>query len=303
MLDITTLMPRHPANGRPRHRAQRQGTWPSRGARSGPAVTRQVSAVTGSVFRTLGTAFRTLGTAFQALGSARMAVARPEHRRLIRGVIFTPWFAVGVGIVIAASLTLAAPRAALTFPSTKSGHCAQIGCTVTHSRLAGPSPAIKREVKLHLSKRHGDLLAGLMPASGIARVVQVQYGLLPRFNDRFVAVIVIIGHKPLGKWSLRFVLPGAHIGSLMWADWAPIGPNGVLVEGAPSPWPRSAANEARIVIFGSGAPSWPRACVFDGRTCVFRGLSRTRAEHTRGLSLGPRPGRRPGQARRRLAAA
>ena len=238
------------------------------------------------------------GSVFHAVDTARRAAIRPDHWRLIRGVLFTPWFAVGVGIVIAASLTLATPRAALTFPSTKSGQCVQVGCTTTRSRPAGPSPAIKREVKLHLSKRHGDVLAGLVPVHRIVHGVKVQYGLLPRYHDRFVAVIAIIGRKSLGKWSLKFDLPGAHIDSIMWADWAPAGSDGVLVEGAPSPWPRSAANQARIVIFGSGAPSWPRDCVFDGQTCIFRGLSRNRAEHPGGISPGDLLGRRAGQDQR-----
>jgi len=103
--------------------------------------------------------------------------------------------------------------------------------------------------------------------------IRVSYELLPRGHDRFMAVIVLAGRRPLGTWRLRFVLPGARIRSVMWARWQPEGPHGVDVTGSPLPWPRSGANEARIVLFGTGSPAWPHGCVLDDAWCKFRALA------------------------------
>lgn len=176
--------------------------------------------------------------------------------------MLTPWFAVSVGIVIAASLTLATPHAALSFPPRQAGGCAEVGCG---SRQPGGLPAINREIRLHVSERHY--------VSARLSGIQVDYELLPRRHNGFIAVIRIVSRQPLGRWSLSFGLPGAHITSIMWAKWALQSSGGVLVQGSPLPWPRSSADETRIVVFGTGLPGWPTDCVIDDVGCAFMPLT------------------------------
>jgi hypothetical protein len=94
-----------------------------------------------------------------------------------------------------------------------------------------------------------------------------------------MAVIVIIGRRPLKHWTLEFALPGAQITSIWWAPWRRDGANGVIVSGSPLPWARSGANEARIVIAGLGTPSAPTGCVFDHVSCTFRALTGETPKH------------------------
>jgi hypothetical protein len=196
-----------------------------------------------------------------------MTSSRPEYGRIVRGAMLTPWFAVSVGIVIATSLTVATPHAALTFPPSQSGRCVDAGCASASPPASGPRPAIKHEVRLPATQPRA--------ASVRARPVGVklEYELLPRQYGYFMAVIVIVGREALGRWSLKFALPGAKIESIMWAGWKREGTDSVLVSGSPLPWPRSGANEARIVVFGEGTPVGPASCFFDGGGCRFIALS------------------------------
>src|ERR1700684_3829205 len=51
--------------------------------------------------------------------SVRQVVADPRYRKVVPGAFLSPWFAVSLGIVVAASMTLAEPHAALSFPSDR----------------------------------------------------------------------------------------------------------------------------------------------------------------------------------------
>lgn len=208
---------------------------------------------------------------------------RPEYRRIVRGAMLTPWFAVSVGIVVATALSLAAPHPALTFPPTKSGHCAQAECSAPSPLAKGRAPAIKKDVPLPAAQLPGRQ----QTTANVRAAVKVEYQLLPRHDDHFIAVILIIGRKSLGKWNMRFTLPGAQIDSILWARWALQGSDRLMVSGSPLPWPRSGANEARIVVFGSGTPGWPGGCAFDGDACTFRKLTSDVVRHA-GMAL---PGR------------
>ncbi len=213
-------MPRHRPVGRPRHRAKRQGLWPARSVRWDAATHRAATALAPPV------------ELISASGQARAKGPRmrPDFGRMVRGAMLTPWFAFSAGIVIAASLTLATPHPALTFPPGQSGRCIQVGCASPPRAPSGQAPAIKHVVRL--SPPHGR--------------VRVEYQLLHRNHDRFVAVILIVGHRSLGNWRLRFVMPGVMIDDI----------------------------EARIIVFGTGRLARPRGCQFDNRRCAFRALPR-----------------------------
>jgi len=226
-------MPRHRLQGRPSFRAQRQESWPRRGARSGAAA----------------------------------LAARPEYLRMLRNVMFTPWFAVSVGIAVAASLTLATPRAALTFPPSAGGRCAEPGCQAGQAggRSGQPQPNARRALKLHLAEKR---YIRALPSP-----IKVDYQFLPRPHGQFMVVIVLVSRKTLGRWNLRLVLPGAYVTSVMWARWEHDGSAGLVIEGSPLPWPRSGTNVARIVILGTGTPGQPSGCVIDDARCTFRALA------------------------------
>ena len=190
---------------------------------------------------------------------------RPLIGRWIRSAMFTPWFAVSAGIVIAASLTLATPHPALTFPPSKTARCIKVGCASSSPAPSGPAPAIKHEVRLP-------------PPQGHAKV---EYKLLRSNHDHFVAVILIVSRRSLSNWRLRFVMPGATINDIWGAtDWRPDRHGGVIVDGSPSPWLKSGDNEARIIVFGTGGtagartPAWPTGCAFGNQRCTFRALPR-----------------------------
>lgn len=186
---------------------------------------------------------------------------------MVRGAMLTPWFAFSAGIVIAASLTLARPHPALTFPPSKSGRCILVGCASPSTAPSGPAPAIKHEVRL--PQPHGR--------------VTVEYRLLHRNHDHFVAVILIVGHRSLSNWRLRFAIRGATIDDIWGATtWQPDGHGGVIVGGSPSPWQKSGDNQARIIVFGTGTLARPTGCEFGNRRCTFRALARGAGHERRG---------------------
>jgi len=194
--------------------------------------------------------------------------SRSEYGRIVRGAMLTPWFAVSVGIVIATSLTVATPHPALTFPPSQSGRCVDAGCASASPPPSAPKPAIKHVVRLPAIQQT-PVSVSVRPAS-----VKLEYELLPMPYGKFMAVIVIVSRNSLGKWSLKFTLPGAEIKSIIWADsWQRDSSDGVVISGSPLPWPRSGANEARIVVFGMGVPVGPASCFFDGGSCRFIALT------------------------------
>jgi len=250
-LDITALMSRHRAPSRSRHSAQQRGMPPGCCARFHAPLARVAS-----------------GVFLVAAARVRRVAAHSEYRRAVRGAFLAPWFAVSLGIVIAASLSLAAPRAALSFPPAK-GHCRTAGCSgpqhKTGRATSGPTAAVNRQPTSREPKSRGD-------ASG--RSVVVRYRLMMQRRGKFMAMIQISGRRPLGNWRLRFSLPDARIRSIMWGQWAAGGAGSVTVYGSPSPWPRSSPGRVRIVVSGVGAPQWPRRCAYDRVRCVFRRLGR-----------------------------
>jgi hypothetical protein len=59
--------------------------------------------------------------------------------------MLTPWFAVSVGLVVATSLTLAAPHPALSFPAPRTGSCVLANCGVLSPQPSGRHPAATHE--------------------------------------------------------------------------------------------------------------------------------------------------------------
>ncbi|HET7013834.1 MAG TPA: hypothetical protein VFI65_07985 [Streptosporangiaceae bacterium] len=193
-----------------------------------------------------------------ALARGRRAVAHPEYWRVVRGAFLAPWFAVSLGIVVAASLSLATPRAALSFPPTDGGSNAPH--KPARNTSSGPTAAVNRQAPVH---------GPVDPEAWSGRQVLVRYRLMTQRRGQFMAMIAISSRRPLGNWRLRFLLPGASVKSIMWGQWAKDVSGAVVVYGVPAPWPRSAPSQARIVISGTGAPQWPKRCAYNGTHCAF----------------------------------
>ena len=262
-------MPRHRKQGRPGRRAQRQGTWPSRGVLAPAAAIPEAASPATVTSRKGGRPRSRRGT-----GSGRGT----------GGLIGTPWSAVGAGLVIVASLVLASPRAVLTFPPGKGGICGATGCgTAGHAAAHGPLSASRWDVKLRPvraepARRHPSRPAAHRPPVPAPGPVQLEYALLPRYGSHFEAVILIKSSTALGAWTLRFALPGAQIKLIIAARWTPDGPDGGVASGSAWSSPHSSQNHVRIVILGIGTPRWPSGCVFDRVRCVFRGPTTSAAQ-------------------------
>ena len=73
-------------------------------------------------------------------------------------LLLTPWFAVGVGLVIAAAAGAATPRAELTFaPGPTTSRCHLIHCAAVRAKAA------RDEVGAHGGPCQGALVARVMP--------------------------------------------------------------------------------------------------------------------------------------------
>lgn len=204
--------------------------------------------------------------------TAAEVIADPRYRKVVSGAFLSPWFAVSLGIVVAASMTLAEPRAALSFPAGRGGSCGSASCTVPRQDQAGrvpadPSPAAAGESRLpaQAKPRSGPGQRGSTLDSGVS----VRYDLLSDRRGQFMAMLVISSSETLGKWTLEFDLPNATIKAVMWGRWVYERPGVIAIEGSPSPWARSAPDQARIVIAGAGEPRWPRDCLFKAERCTF----------------------------------
>ncbi len=262
-------MSRHRVHVKPRHGTQR------RGAQVGCGV---------SFYAAAGPFARRVIVVF------RWIAEHGEYRRVIRGAFLAPWFAVSLGVVIAAALTAAEPLTALSFPPNQGSQCARSGCANPK-----PDPAKGSVRSSSSSGRSGSSRfpavsqTGARPTPGQVHRhlpgLRISYAVVHKHRDQFTAIFLITASRPLEKWTLQFTLIGTRIGGIMWGKWAFERPDMIVIDGSPSPWPRSAPDQARIVVFGTGTPQWPTHCVYDGARCSFGALGRS-------LSAPHRPGRR-----------
>ena len=208
----------------------------------------------------------------------------------------TPWFAMAVGLVVSASLSLFVPRASLSFPRATPQVCATSQCVRRHS-LTAPSPgaALKHDSKLPSSRPSTSAHATPVPVPTRAPVVTLHYGLLPQTSwspgsgSGFQAFIVVTATSKLTDWKLRFRLPSGYVDQIYGAaTWRQVDGDEVVVRWQPMPLARSDLDQARLVVVGSGSPGWPTDCVFDGLVCTFKPL--TKYEFG-GASPAPQPSR------------
>ncbi len=187
-----------------------------------------------------------------------------------RGMLVSPWFAAGAGLVIASALWLHAPHALLTFPAT--APCTVDDCTSppahgsgslatnTGSPIEQGQPSASEPVKQSGTPHHA---AAPLPI--------LLFDVLSRSNDKFTAVITIVGNKPLGSWRLGFSIPGAIIVEISGIAWDPSGPSGGTAESSPDDGPTQNGNPslATFLLVATGSPNTPVDCVYNGTSCSF----------------------------------
>jgi hypothetical protein len=186
---------------------------------------------------------------------------RAGPSRRMRGLLVTPWFAAGAGFVIAAALSLNAPRTILTFrpnnaPSqSKCGNCQSPESVPTSKpgvQIRSVDPAV-----IGGSGRSG-------PAVGI------QLGSEP--NGVFSVTFTLPPSQVGNGWKLQFALPGRDITQVVGAHWQldAAGDGGVAAmpaqSGYVSPTSRAAVS---FLVWASGSPVDPVHCVLNGQRCHF----------------------------------
>ena len=243
------------------------------------------------------------GPASTALAAAPLAASTASRRRLrrdirrpprgprtvrsdllrdtARGLLVTPWFAAGVGIVIAAGMAIYAPHAEFTFPSAIGvEHCAQPDCLAGaggKASLAASGRQPLRGPRSSTAHNGRDAHSDRSAASGLKFTIAVVW----QGNGMFDATISVTGKGSLKSWRLAFRMPGDQI-KVIGAAWSPYasGDGGVAgaYPGSPSGGPGgpggyggSGSHQVGITFFvlGTGKPVMPTDCRFDGAACRF----------------------------------
>ncbi|HEY2287584.1 MAG TPA: hypothetical protein VGH88_17730 [Streptosporangiaceae bacterium] len=199
-----------------------------------------------------------------AAAAAAPGARRPASARWRRGLLVTPWFAAGAGFVIAAALSLNAPRTFLTYrpnDAPNASRCA--GCGSPES-----APTSRPGVQI----RSAD--PAVISGAGAARGPAVPIALGPERNGVFTVTFTLPASQATRNWKLRFMLPGRSItqilGARLQADAADDG--GVAIRlglGGGYVSPANPAAQA-FQVSVSGSPLTPVGCVLNGQACHFR---------------------------------
>jgi len=209
-------------------------------------------------------------------------------RTAARGLLVTPWFAAASGFVIAASLWIYVPHAHLQFPSgsaIQSQHCnkdcAQASSGKDSGRLATsgkgqltqPRKSAKRAGASHRVVGNSPAVSGLT----------FSYSALPSQHGRFTIRISVVGQHAIKDWRLAFVLPGDRIRQVLGARWHRTRPDSGTVSGGSQPeqpngngqgdgsqsGPAGQQYGFTFLVSGSGQPTRPMNCVYNGQRCTF----------------------------------
>lgn len=187
-----------------------------------------------------------------------------EQRRLLaaaaRGVLVSPWLAVGAGVVLAAGAASYAPHARLQFGSAiRVTMCRQSGCR-SSPRAGTPAaePAGVSGTRASPPQAPQAPQAPPPPPAGPT----VSYDML--WHDRlgFGMLITVRRAAPAAPWQLKFAIPGADHLSVTGASWQPDGPAGGTAAGR---------HGTQFVVRGTGRPAPPARCEYNGTHCRFVG--------------------------------
>jgi hypothetical protein len=214
-----------------------------------------------------------------------------NHPRVARGLLMTPWFAASAGFVVAASLWIYSPHPQLTFPAIAIGKVPQVPSHVDEQGVG--SLAIKsgeRATQQHKPAAPAKTSTS-DPASTAASGLTFGYVVVRAAPGHFELMVTITGKHPIKDWQLAFVLPGAHIQSVLGAHWEANGSDGFIFSplagdlsqqhggpgdyGADHGYDGGKPGQFRVSfqVVASGAPVRPADCSFEGASCTFRELS------------------------------
>jgi len=209
-------------------------------------------------------------------------------RAAARGLLVTPWFAAASGVVIAASLWIYAPHAHIEFPSgsaIQSSHCNK-GCASTSGRKDTGQLAASGKGSLPDSRKSGTRSRPTHPVVRINRAalkgLTFSYYVLPSERG-FKLMISVVGQQAIKDWQLHFVLPGDRIRQVWDARWHRTSPDSGTVSGGSQTGQRNGNGPGdgdqpgadhhqygfTFVVSGSGQPTGPTDCLYDGQSCVF----------------------------------
>ena len=192
--------------------------------------------------------------------SGKRGAASP---RRMRGVLVTPWFAAGAGFVIAAALSLNAPRTFLTY---RGGGGSTSRCESCQSPESVPTSRPGVQVKSVNPAQVG----GTSPAPAL--VVTIRLG--PEHNGVFSVTFILPADQVRNGWKLHFALPGRSISQVIGAKFRPdlAYDAGVAVEPAAQNGYVSPAAPAAMafLVYAAGPSVAPSGCVLNGQACQFR---------------------------------
>jgi hypothetical protein len=189
-------------------------------------------------------------------------------------------------MVVVALAALQAPSPVLSFAQPDQQHCRHRGCT---SQGSGSLTSRRHQVEIKQPSRHGpgskatatapgatsapaDPTTAAAPGGAHAhRTVTVRFRVFQTGQSGFTAFLTLHSRWKIGRWSLRFRLPGAHIDRVIGASWQRSASSGGVAVGRPWPWPDADDTMVRITVLGTGRPGIPAGCVFDRAACTFTG--------------------------------
>ena len=187
----------------------------------------------------------------------------PASSRRMRGLLVTPWFAAGAGFVIAAALSLNAPRTFLTYRPNDRPNTAKCATCVAPESVPTSKPGVQ------IRSVNPAVIGGLGAAAG--PVVPIHLG--PEQNGVFSVTITLPAGQARTGWRLRFELPGRSVMAVLGAQWWPDATDdgGMAVRPAAGGYvsPTDPAGVS-FKVSVSGAPVAPVGCVLNGKPCRFR---------------------------------
>ena len=270
MLDINPLMPRHRKAFPARHRTQRQADEPDRRVPVDTAVAAAEKALE-SVSRPGGSPPDNTPT------------GRPGGRgHIVPGLLVTPWFAAGAGVVIAAGLFLSAPHAVLSFAPAPDyvtacpQQCAPAPAGPTAGSLTNAKPGVQIATPKPALRRAPP--APPRPSS-VTASAKITFRLQWQQGGAFGALITVQADHDIAGWTMAFAIPGARISHVFGASWQPSAsgnggtaadPAGPAGQSGQGPQWQPSADSARFLIIANGPPARPADCLFDGVSCHFR---------------------------------
>lgn len=210
-------------------------------------------------------------------------------RGAARGLLVTPWFAAASGFVIAASLWIYSPHAALLqFPNnaTQLQHCHSDGCSPAGSSKGSGSLAAAGKNRLKQPRKSGANPAGGTGLRGRTAVsgLTFSYFALPSPDGKFTIRISVYGKRAIRDWSLAFVLAGDKIRTVAGASWQRTTRDSGTASGSGQAWQMPGDGQGdggqsggdhqlygfTFLVSGVGSAVAPTSCVYNGQSCTFK---------------------------------